>query len=719
MKRLKDDENDDHDGAVEIDHEDSGVDKPPKIWEQNDRRLHYHQIRRGSNDNPNIRPSIVNNFQAATLRESFQRRLTTTTKITLNDDDDDEDGHDYHYNYDDVMEWPSPVSSLGSSFVGKHSSGGRDQNSLLTSRNAKQQQISKTVQHGTDSRDGNGRECTMVYMDKSPHPSYSMQRSQGKTQQLQQQPSHHQECQHLNARTEHYSSVLSPQSSSREEREDRGRLSSQLGDNENVDGGSMVSSLDSLASPVFPNLGKSSLLKKELPSFSETKTAAAAASTATTTSASLNAQASMKFDQYDFNDPSHRRPRSSFSKHKQPSTDKSDDKSIRIDGNGGGGNNYGDNINRASFRSSGLGDDIALQLEYSTKSMNTLHSSDGIDNCLHPRNATDKGRDDFDFAWKAFVDAFQFGHFEFGDCRDGGNNVVSIECDDDQVLAAKAYMGLGFVRQCKGELKSSLDAYQTALSLWEEMMGESVVAERLVPAILYTIATILVEMQRLLEASEYFTRALHLFKHGRNDSGRADILSTEGMLFSMLGEAKRALDCFQKVALGFQSAGSQPMSLKLATVMFEMGSLHSILEMYDKSAKCFNLALGIRKTLLGDSFLVARTHYSLGVTLASREIKTNSSAASEHLKEALRICKKVFDSEHIQSAIIVRALGVLDESTGDSLAASVWFAKELALRKMLLGEGTKQLWHFSIPVALDSRPSVSAFMLLTTFASRS
>jgi len=170
-----------------------------------------------------------------------------------------------------------------------------------------------------------------------------------------------------------------------------------------------------------------------------------------------------------------------------------------------------------------------------------------------------------------------------------------------------------------------------------------------------------------------------------------NISSTEGMLFSMLGEANMALDCFQKAIAGFQNGSSgQPMSLKLATVMFEMGSLHSVLEAYDKSANCFDLALGIRKVLLGDSFLVARTHYSLGVTIAPQELKTNSTATSSesHLKEALRICEKEFESEHIQSAIIVRALGVLNESKGDSLSASVWFAKELTLRKMLLGEGT-------------------------------
>ncbi len=109
------------------------------------------------------------------------------------------------------------------------------------------------------------------------------------------------------------------------------------------------------------------------------------------------------------------------------------------------------------------------------------------------------------------------------------------------------------------------------------------------------------------------------------------------------------------------------MSLKLATAMFEMGRLNSLLEMYNESTNTnyFNLALGIHKMLLSDSFLVARTHYSLGVTLASQEIKTNSNVASEHLKKPLCICQRVFDLEHILSAIIVCAPGLLNKRTGD------------------------------------------------------
>ena len=212
----------------------------------------------------------------------------------------------------------------------------------------------------------------------------------------------------------------------------------------------------------------------------------------------------------------------------------------------------------------------------------------------------------------------------------------------------------------------------------------------LIASVQFTIGTVLIEMQRQLEAADHFTKALHLYK--RNDSttdggNRASILSTEGMLFSVLGEGSRAIDCLRQAVLVYQTA-HQSMNLKFATVMFEMGSLLSQMGKYEDSGNCFSFALEIRKALLGDSFVVARTHYSLGVTLASQELEANTNTASAtHLEEALRICEEEFESDHVQSAIIVHALGVLNERKGDFLTASVWFAKEHAMRKILFGEG--------------------------------
>jgi tetratricopeptide (TPR) repeat protein len=334
------------------------------------------------------------------------------------------------------------------------------------------------------------------------------------------------------------------------------------------------------------------------------------------------------------------------------------------------------------FQSSGLAEDVALHLEHSTRTVNTFFSSDGIDH-IDP-SATGDGRDDFEFAMNSFLYAIKCGHLdEFKDI---------ISCEDEQVLAASAYMGLGFARQCKGELESSLDAYTKSLTLCEDAVGPNDPANA---SISYTIGTVLVEMQRPFDAADYFSKALHLFKctQDTGPGNRANILSTEGMLFRVLEDISRAIDCFQKAMLVYQTT-SQLNSLKFAAVSFELGSLLSQRGEYIDSAQCFNVALEIRKALLGDSFVVARTHYSLGVTIASQELTENTTFSSaSHLEEALRICEQEFKAEHVQSAIIVHALGVLNERKGDSLSASAWFAKEYTMRKLLLGEG-KQALHF-------------------------
>ena len=272
------------------------------------------------------------------------------------------------------------------------------------------------------------------------------------------------------------------------------------------------------------------------------------------------------------------------------------------------------NKKRDFFQSSGLADNVALHLDNSTHTANTYFCSDGIDH-IDP-SAMGDGRDDFEFAMNSFLYAIKCGHF------DEFEGTISREDNtNDHVLAAKAYMGLGFARQCKGELESSLDAYTTSLALWEDALGPN---DPVNASISYTIGTVLIEMQRPFEAADNFLKALHLLKCTK-DTGpgnRANILSTEGMLFRVLEEVRRAIDCFQKAILVYQTT-SQLNTLKFATVSFELGSLLSQIGEHIDSAHCFNVALEIRKALLGDSFVVARTHYSLGVTIASQELKEN------------------------------------------------------------------------------------------------
>ena len=340
----------------------------------------------------------------------------------------------------------------------------------------------------------------------------------------------------------------------------------------------------------------------------------------------------------------------------------------------------------SNLQPSGLADDVALHLEHSMMSMNTYQSSDGIDD-IDPACTTSESKVDFDFAMNLYIKAMNHGHFDFGVSAIGEDNAWE---GDDGMLAARAYMGLGYTRQYKGELESSMQAYSKAINLIEEELG---VDHPITAPVHYAMGVVMIGMAMQLDASDHFTTALKLYKamlSGDSNADvtvRANIFSTEGMLFDVLGEQNRAIDCFRQTVVVCQSL-DQP-SLKFADVMFELGSLLSQRGEYGESAYCFNFALQIRKNLLGDSFLVARTHYSLGVTQATLELGGNlpSGMAAGHLQETLRICSEQFEEEHLQFAIIVHALGVLNERNGDFLAASVWFAKERDIRKQVLGDG--------------------------------
>jgi len=110
---------------------------------------------------------------------------------------------------------------------------------------------------------------------------------------------------------------------------------------------------------------------------------------------------------------------------------------------------------------SGLADDVPLLLNSAT-SLISHYSTDGIEH-IDP-SAADS--DDFDFAMNAYADGIKYGHFDVQADLNGDSAT-----EDDHLLAAKAYMGLGFARQCRGELASSLDAYTKALQLCEAEIG--------------------------------------------------------------------------------------------------------------------------------------------------------------------------------------------------------------------------------------------------------
>ena len=336
------------------------------------------------------------------------------------------------------------------------------------------------------------------------------------------------------------------------------------------------------------------------------------------------------------------------------------------------------------FQGPGLAKAMALPLEYSTLTMNSFGGSDGIVH-LDPK-VNGRGRDDFDFAITSYKKAVNYGHFDFNGAMTTAEDRATWE-DDDQVLAAKAYMGLGFARQCKGELESSLDAYTESLTLMENEIGQI----DAMASIHFTMGTILIEMQRKSDASDHFTKALTLFKCRDSADGgtssKASIFSTEGMLFSVFGEWKSSVKAFCQALLIHQHTGT--MNLKFATIMFQMGCLLNQQGRYDASTNCLKTALEIQRNLLGDSFIVARTHHSLGVTKAAQELQSGTgNAAATHLEEALRICQQEFGAEQVQSATIIHALGILNERQGDFLAASAWFARECNMRKDLSGEGT-------------------------------
>lgn len=325
---------------------------------------------------------------------------------------------------------------------------------------------------------------------------------------------------------------------------------------------------------------------------------------------------------------------------------------------------------------SGLANDVPLLLSSAT-SLVSHHSTDGIDHI----DPTAADSDDFDFAMNAYADGMKYGHFDV----QADFNGDSTTDDNDHLLAAKAYMGLGFARQCRGELASSLDAYMKSLDLCNAEIGYD---DPINANLCYACGNVLHEMERNLEASTYFRRALNFYKSRESDGNDAkvNILFIEGMMYVALENNERALDCFRE-GLRLNQTSQRPLNLKLASVMHEMGSIYSQNGEYTDSASYFKVALHVRNSSLGDCFIVARTHYSLGVTLASQEVLTNTTTdAFSHLETALRICDQEFEGDNLQTAVILHAMGVLKERKGDFLDASKWFIRERDMFISLFGE---------------------------------
>jgi tetratricopeptide (TPR) repeat protein len=285
---------------------------------------------------------------------------------------------------------------------------------------------------------------------------------------------------------------------------------------------------------------------------------------------------------------------------------------------------------------------------------------------------------DLDSGMAAFTIAMKLGHF---DCHYAVMANVNTENDDDECLAAKAFMGLGFAGQQKGENESALDSYRQSLQLWESGIGSEHPA---LACLHYTIGTVLSHERNELEASVHFNNALTLLKSNKTISEpiRASILSTEGMIFSVLGEAIRAIDCFKR-ALSIYHKMENPLNLNYSLLMYEMGTLLAQQGDLGDAVSCYKFALDIREKKLGNSFVVMQTHYSLGVTLAQTETSNSMEYALIHLEKALSLC----GDDNIQAPTIIHAMGVLCEKKGDFHAASSWFYRELSTVKALFGDG--------------------------------
>jgi tetratricopeptide (TPR) repeat protein len=281
---------------------------------------------------------------------------------------------------------------------------------------------------------------------------------------------------------------------------------------------------------------------------------------------------------------------------------------------------------------------------------------------------------DFDSGLASYLIAMRLGHF---DCHDNVIGNIDTDEDDDCQLAAKAYMGLGFAAQITGENESAIGWYMKSLQLWETEIG----AEHPSLACLhYTIGVVLSQERNELEASVHFNNAIGLLKANEDvdETIRASILFTEGMILSVLGEASRAIECLKKGLLLCQT-----FDLNHATVMYEMGTLLAQQGELEHAINCYKHSLSIRERSIGNSFTLMQTHYSLGVTLAEDGSPMSKDYAMIHLQEALKLCGET----HIQSPTIIHALGVLSEKKGDYHAAANWFYKELNVIKSLFGEG--------------------------------
>eukprot|EP00956_Cyclotella_meneghiniana_P018047 scaffold29822_cov65-Cyclotella_meneghiniana.AAC.2 len=295
------------------------------------------------------------------------------------------------------------------------------------------------------------------------------------------------------------------------------------------------------------------------------------------------------------------------------------------------------------------------------------------------RNLNDDDVCDFDSGLASFTLGMTLGHFN---CHDEVLGNVNTDEDDDHYLAAKAFMGLGFAAQLIGENEKALDWYMKALQLLESEIGTE---NSSLACLHYIIGVVLSQEKNELEASVHLNNALGLLQSIENadEAVRASILSTEGMIFSVLGEVERSIDYLRKALLLRQT-----FDLHHATIMYEMGTLLAQQRKFILAVNCYLHSLSIREKTVGNSsFVVMQTHYSIGVTLAQDDSPKSWDSALMHLHRALQLC----GDSHIQSPIVIHAIGVLNEKKGDYHTAANWFYKELSTIKLLYGEDDERV----------------------------
>jgi len=186
-----------------------------------------------------------------------------------------------------------------------------------------------------------------------------------------------------------------------------------------------------------------------------------------------------------------------------------------------------------------------------------------------------------------------------------------------------------------------------------------------------------VQAGRAAEALPLYDEGLHRIAEASGEESSAYLwaLNAKGSVLQLLGEQEAARSAYRHI-LAVRDRRGDPEDLTLAWTLHNLALLQQSLSEFSETESLFHRSYRIRKRLLGDHLLTAK---SLRGYAMDRFLKGDYLASRQLFQDVLSMCRASGNPDDLEVGLALHNLGSLHYWTGDPRVARDYFSRSLEI----------------------------------------